>query len=391
MHIGLNEKDFNEILGRVISKNDKNISWIANLIKDGRMSEAQEQIDRLVETKTSSLAAELADLATLQGLINTNKSNAIFEKAILLSPNDPRVLNAYALAQMDQGKIDEAEKIFIEVIKISSDDDINDKVIGNLGVLYKNSGRYKEAIDNLERAIRLARKLNAHIEIVNHLNNLGACYHNVGRQDEAINTLEEALTEIKKLIDSTDEKEKRGGLKSIQASIFTNIAIAFKNKYLKSRNELFLEQAKSCLERAIDIEESLGNIDLLGRHFGNLAEVYRLQGDKENHKKYINKSFSVFKKTGTLKDKLTSEMNMGLCFSNYGDYTQSLMYFESLLSNPDLKKFPRLNVLTLINASYSYGNSNQKERANELMIEAHTLALKLGLQNEVEVIESAFQ
>ncbi|MCP6133401.1 hypothetical protein NL393_29935, partial [Klebsiella pneumoniae] len=73
------------------------------------------------------------------------------------------------------------------------------------------------------------------------------------------------------------------------------------------------------------------------------------------------------------------------------DYTQSLMYFESLLSNPDLKKFPRLNVLTLINASYSYGNSNQKERANELMIEAHTLALKLGLQNEVEVIESAFQ
>ncbi|MCP6133366.1 tetratricopeptide repeat protein, partial [Klebsiella pneumoniae] len=131
---------------------------------------------------------------------------AIFEKAILLSPNDPRVLNAYALAQMDQGKIDEAEKIFIEVIKISSDDDINDKVIGNLGVLYKNSGRYKEAIDNLERAIRLARKLNSHIEIVNHLNNLGACYHNVGRQDEAINTLEEALTEIKKLIDSTDEK-----------------------------------------------------------------------------------------------------------------------------------------------------------------------------------------
>lgn len=390
MYIGIDEEKLEKILDRVISPNNDNIFGIINLIKGERISEAQEQIDRLIETKTSSLAAELADLATLQGLINTDKSNAIFEKAIILSPNNPRILNAYALAQMEQGKIDEAEEIFIEVIKISTDDDIQEKAIGNLGVLYKNSGRYKEAIDNLEKAIRLAKKSNYHIGIVNHLNNLGACYHNIGRQDEAIITLEEALTKIKELIDSADKNEKRKNLKSIQANLFTNIAIAFKNKYLNSRNEVFLEQAKSCLERAIDIEESLGNIGLLGRHLGNLAEVYRLQGDRKNHEKYINKSFLEFKKSGTLKDKLTSEMNMGLYFSHYDNHTNSLMYFENLLSNPDLKKFPKLNVLTLINASHSYEHSNQKDRANELIIEAHTLALILGLKHEVEYIESKF-
>lgn len=388
MHIGIDEEKLEEILDRITSPNNDNIFAIINLIRGERISEAQEQIDRLVETKISLLAAELADLATLQSLINTDKSNAIFEKAIMLSPNNLHILNAYALAQMDQGKIDEAEKIFIKVINISSDDDIKEKAIGNLGVLYKNAGRYKEATDNLERAIGLAKKSNYHIGIVKHLNNLGACYHNMGRQDEAITTLEEALTEIKGLIDSSDEKEKRKNLKSIQVSIFTNIAIAFKNKFLKSSNRAFLEQAKSCLERAIDIEESLDNIGLLGRHFGNLAEVYRLQGDRKNHEKFIKKSFLEFKNSGTLKDKLTSEMNMGLFFSQYDNHTKSLMYFESLLSNPDLKKFPKLNVLTLINASHSYEQSNQKGRAKELIIEAHTLALIFDLKYEVEYIES---
>ena len=81
-------------------------------------------------------------------------------------------------------------------------------------------------------------------------------------------------------------------------------------------------------------------------------------------------------------------MNMGLFFSQYDNHTKSLMYFESLLSNPDLKKFPKLNVLTLINASYSYEQSNQKDRAKELIIEAHTLALIFDLKYEVEYIES---
>lgn len=344
----------------------------------------------MIETKISSLTIELADIATLQSLINTDKSNAIFEKAIMLSPNNPNILNSYALAQMDQGKIDEAEKILIEVIKISSDEDIKEKAIGNLGVLYKNTGRYKEATDNLKKAICLAKKLNNQKSIANHLNNLGACYHNTEKQDEAITTLQQALTEIKVAIDSTDDADTRKHLKSIQSNIFTNIAIAFKNKFKKSNDKAFLEQAKSYLERAIDIEESLNNIAFLGRHYGNLAEIYRLQEDRENHEKYIYKSFLAFKECGTLKDKLTSKMNTGLFFSQYENYKESLIYFDSLLSNPDITKFPRLNALTLINAANSYKNLNQEDRAKELIIEAHALSLRFDLKNEVEYIESNF-
>lgn len=390
VYIGINEEKLNEILDRVISPNNDNILGVITLIERGRINQAQEQIDRLVKTKISVLAEELVDLATLQNLINTNKSNAILEKVIMLSPNKPSVLNAYALVQMDKGRTDEAEKRFIEAIKISSDDELKEKAIGNLGLLYKNVGRYKESADNLEQAIELAKKLNNNIGIIKHNNNLGACYHNMGRLDESITILKETLKEISGLIDSVDDKGKKKNLKSIQASVLTNISIAFKNKFRESHDKVLLEQAKTYLERAIDIEESLDNKGRLGRHLGNIAEIYRQLGDRENHERFINKSFLEFKNYGTLKDKLTIEMNMGLFFSEYNNYTESLIYFDSLLSNPDLYKFPKLKVLTLINASHSCIKSNQENRSKDFIREAHTLALKHNLQYEIKYIESEF-
>lgn len=388
VYMGIDEEKLEVILDRVISPKNENNSEIISLIESGKISQAQDQIDKLVETKISILAEELVDLATLQSLINTEKSSAILEKVIKLSPSKPSVLNAYALAQMDKGRTEEAEKSFIEAIRITSDDELKEKAIGNLGVLYKNSGKYKEAADNLEKAIELAKKSNNNIGVIKHCNNLGACYHNTGRLDESITILQETLTKLSNLIDSENDRKQKKKLKSIQASILTNISIALKNQFRESQGKALLEKAKSYLERAIDIEESLDNISLLGRHFGNLAEIYRQLDDKKNHEKFVKKSFLVFKESGTLKDRLTSEMNMGLFFSEYNNYAESLTYFEGLLSNPDLKKFPKLNVLTLINTSHSYMKSNQKARSKDLVSEAHTLALEHNLKYEVEYIES---
>lgn len=388
VYIGIDEEKLEAILDRVISPKNENNLEIISLIENGKLSQAQDQIDKLIETKISVLAEELVDLATLQSLISTEKSTAILERVMKLSPNKPSVLNAYALAQMDKGRVEEAEKSFIKAIEISSDDELREKVFGNLGVLYKNSGRYKEAADNLEKAIELAKNLNNKTGLIKHRNNLGACYHNTGLLDDSITILQDSLTNLSELIESVNNRKQKKNLKSIQACLLTNLSIALKNKFIKSHDKTLLEKAIANLERAIDIEESLDNINLLGRHFGNLAEIYRLLGDKDNHEKFINKSFLAFKETGTLKDKLTSEMNMGLFFSEYDNYAESLIYFEELLSNPDLKKFPKLNVLTLINASISYIKSDQRERSKGLISEAHTLALAHDLKYEVDYIES---
>lgn len=361
---------------------------IIELIAKGEFESAQWRIDKLVSNLSLKYTSELLDLAVIQSLISTEKSKALINRAKNVAPDDPNVLNIQALFLMDHGNIDEAEAKLIEAINTSNTDEIKEKIAGNLGVLYKNNGKYSKAIDNFKEAIKLATELGNDIGLINHLNNLGACNHNIGELEYSLEILQSALEKANIIIDSTDNGKTRKIVKSTQASILTNISISLKNKFLESQDNELLEKAKLNLERAIDIEESLGNKELLGRHYGNLAEIYRQKNDKDNHEKYAKKCFCLFESSGTLKDRLTSKMNMGLLFSDYEDYSESLRYFEELLSNSDLKSFPKLHVLTLINASHSYRNIDLKDYSEKLIKEAKILAENHGLKCEVEYIES---
>ena len=361
---------------------------IIELIAKGEFESAQGRIDELVSRLSLKYSSELIDLAVIQRLISTEKSELLINKAKMAVPGDPNVLNVQALFLMDQGDIEEAEKKFIEAINTSNNDEIKEKIAGNLGVLYKNNGQYSKAVDSLKEAIKLATELGNDIGIIKHLNNLGACNHNIGELEHSLEILQSALEKANDIIDSTDDRKTRKIVKSIQASILTNISISLKNKFRESQDKELLEKAKLNLERAIDIEESLGNKDRLGRHYGNLAEIYRQQNDKDNHEKYAKKCFCLFEDSGTLKDRLTSKMNMGLFFSNYEEYSESLRYFEDLLSTSDLTYFPKLHVLTLINASHSYQNKGLKDCSEKLIKEAKVLAENHGLKYEIEYIDS---
>lgn len=361
---------------------------IIELIEKGDFQSAQNCIDELVSNLSLKYSSELLDLAVIQRLISPEKSELLVRKAKKVAPDDPNILNIQALFLMDLGNVGEAETMFFEAINASNNDEIKEKIAGNLGVLYKNNGNYSKAVDNLKEAIKLATELRNDIGLIKHLNNLGACYHNIGEQENSLEVLQSALENSNKVIDSTEDIKTRKIVKSIQASILTNISISLKNKFRKSQDIKLLEKAKLNLERAIDIEESLGNKELLGRHYGNLAEIYRQLNDKDKHEKYVKKCFDLFESSGTLKDRLTSKMNMGLFFSDYEEYSESLRYFEELLSTSDLKNFPKLHALTLINASHSYQNIGLVGYSEKLIKEAKILAENHGLKYEVEYIDS---
>lgn len=361
---------------------------ILELIGKGDFQSAQNCIDELVSNLSLKYSSELLDLAVIQRLISPEKSELLVIKARKVAPDDPNILNVQALFLMDLGNIVEAETMFVEAINASNNDEIKEKIAGNLGVLYKNNGNYSKAIDYLREAIKLAAELRNDIGLIKHLNNLGACYHNIGEQENALEFLQSALEKSNEIIDSTEDIQTKKIVKSIQANILTNISISLKNKFRKSQNIELLEKAKLNLERAIDIEESLGNEEYLGRHYGNLAEIYRHMKDKNKHEKYVKKCFDLFERSGTLKDRLTSKVNMGLFFSDHEEYSESLIYFEELLLTSVLANFPKLHVLTLINASHSYQNTGRIDYSEKLIKEAKILATNHGLKHEVEYIDS---
>lgn len=364
---------------------------IISLIKNGRLEDAQKKLDILVNNRINEYSEELIDLATLQALINPKKSENIFEKAKNLSPDNPKVMNAYAISLMEKGENKISEKYLKDALTLSNDNEMRYKIHGNLGVLYKNTGKYEEAIENLKIARDMASSISNYEGEVRQINNLGACYHNLNKLDIAEQTLNLAKLKVQELIDTPSYKENLKSLKSLQASILTNLAITFKNKYLESSEKSFLDEAKHCLERAIDIEESTGNESQLGRHFGNLAEIYRHKGEKVQHKKYIDKNFSIFSRVGSLKDRLTSQMNKALYHSEYGEYEEALKQLNQLASNIELSKYPKLHVRTIINIAIVHRRKNKESLFKTNIEKAKSIAKKHRLEYEVKYIENTFK
>lgn len=358
---------------------------IITLIENGDVEAAQANIDELVDSILIKCSSGLVDLAILQNLISSNKSKRLFEKAREMDPENPNIMNVFALSLMDEGRVGEAETCFKKAIELSSEASIIEKVNGNLGILYKNTGRYLLAIESLKCAKEMASQIGHHEGEVKHINNLGACYHNINKLNDAETELNLALSKIKIMLDSESNKKE---LKSIQASILTNLAITFKNKFRENQDGIDLEKASSFLERAIDIEESLGNESMLGRHYGNIAEIYRLQENKDQHNKYVFKCYNIFERTGSSKDKLTSRMNVGLYYAQYFDYKEALKKYDELLSDENLLKFPKLNVQTLINSAVVHLKVNDESQYRSLLKRAVEIAKDHALEYELNYLKS---
>ncbi|ECI4153519.1 tetratricopeptide repeat protein, partial [Salmonella enterica] len=281
---------------------------------------------------------------------------------------------------------------FLDIIQnAQTDNEYTFKAHGNLGVLYKNTGRIDEAIFHLERSSASSFKRIDSIIDLKSLNNLGACYHNSNRSDEAIDVLKKALTNSITFLEKSTSKNEKQDIKSLQANIYTNIAISLKNIYLKDNINQHLYDAEEYLSKAISIEETLGNDNLLGRHYGNLSAIYRLLNDNDNYKKYALLSFDIFRYHGSEKEKLVSELNEGLFYNVNKEFDKALKQFNSLLNNPNIGKYPKLKALTLINATYTYDSLDNPEKAQALIIRARDISIKHKLTREMEYIKRECQ
>lgn len=361
---------------------------VARLIDEGDFDEAETELDNILNNINDNHSSNLITIAILYTPLNPEKAQKCFEQANLTSPNNPRLLNAFGLLLLNRGEIDHAEQCFLKIINNTAiENEYYLKAHGNLGVLYKNTGQIGKAIIHLECSSASAFESIRSIVELNSLNNLGACYHNCNRLDDAICILKRALNHSTTLLESANNKNAKQDIKSLQANIYTNMAISLKNMYLKDKNSQRLEDAKEYLYKAISIEETLGNDNLLGRHFGNLSQVYRLLNDNINYEKYALLSFDIFRDHGSEKEKLVSAVNEGLFFNVKKEYSKSLIIFDNLLTSPKLASYPKTMALALINAANTYDALGYIEKARFYVKKAYGMSINFDLQREREHIE----
>ena len=148
-------------------------------------SESPKESMRLaVEAAQKALALDPSDPRTHLGWVNLyimqrehDKAIASAERAVALNPGGARPLFALGVAMYHSCRFDEAVTIYEQAIRL--DPFPSGIALRNLGITYKNVGRYEESVKQLKRVIELSpNDLFAHLH-------LAIAYLKLGRDGEA--------------------------------------------------------------------------------------------------------------------------------------------------------------------------------------------------------------
>jgi len=110
------------------------------------------------------------------------EAKAYYQKALELNPKEPYLHNNLGAVFLAEGKLEEAEKEFLQEIEIGS----YDGVLHNLGVVYLSEGRLKEGEEMLHEALDMNH------DFVLSLAALASYYYDQGDYQRAVFFLEEA-------------------------------------------------------------------------------------------------------------------------------------------------------------------------------------------------------
>jgi len=193
--------------------------------------------------------SETADYATAAKWYNKGKKRSLeikdFQTAGL-------AINAIGVMYKNQGKYEEALKNYLEVIPIA--DKINNKrlllaVFGNIGNVYQSMGLYINAVDYFQKSLQIALLLDAPVETAIQQVNLGITFNFLKNYQNALINLEKAMqvfitTKSLTYLISTYEAliTANNGLKRFDMSV------KYYDKFIELKDSLFKNELNTALD-----------------------------------------------------------------------------------------------------------------------------------------------
>jgi len=92
---------------------DINLELATDYFRRGNLAAAKEKIDRAIEQNPRNAKAQATAGLLYDQLNDPRKSDSHFEKAVALDPQNPEILNNYAVILCKRGKAEQGEKYFV--------------------------------------------------------------------------------------------------------------------------------------------------------------------------------------------------------------------------------------------------------------------------------------
>jgi len=320
------------------------------------LNEAVEFINGIIKTNPNNAAARYG-LGYVYELQNQwGKGLESLNKAIELNPN-------LLIAYYSKGKIQRYTGRFQDCLRINRvgldlaerNHDLEYKrlFLGNIGIVYRNLGKSRKALEYLEQALKIDREIGDRRGEAIRLGNIGNIYRDLGDHPKALTYFKRALGISEEIEDIEDqgihlsnigivyrkldnlhkalEYYKRAlkiarqvGNKRSEGIRLGNIGIVYKRLGDFPRALVYYEQA---LKIAREIEDRSGE----KRHLGNIGVIYRNLGDYAKALEYHKQALEIARELGAKRSQARHLGNIGIVYYELGNYPKALKYFEQSL------------------------------------------------------------
>lgn len=255
----------------------------------------------------------------------------------------------------DQGKFGEAIEAFEACLVIRKGLADSGGVAGvhnNLGNVYQRKGQLDSALAHFLVARSLRERTGDSGGLANVYNSIAITYDLMGRREDAFAEYERALAHYQQAGDQAGlaRIQQNIGILYFQENKFDQAEVAYlkairtwkeqgnKQSEARTLNNLGLsfletgqyEKARTYLEKSLTIQEELGNVPAIAENHYNLGLVSEIEGNRETALKWYLKSLSEAEAITAQGTLLTLYESISILYSQERQFEQALQYQQKL-------------------------------------------------------------
>ena len=260
---------------------------------------------------------------------------------------------------------DSATYYLNKALKTCETNEQSAKVLDNLGVIYKDLGRYDSALVLHNQALKLQQTLGNRDDVAVCYKNIGNVYMQMAKYDDALEYYTMSL-EQRKL--NNDEKS--------MASLYTSMSSAFigKQKY---------SDALSYLTKAVAIQENLGDKGDEAYTLNGIGNLYFRLKVYDKAQEFYTKSLELRQQLGDKNDIAASQFNIATVHRDLGNNKEALKYYNQALELRQQTDNKEAQAMILNAIGGVYKNQKMYSKAIENYEKALEINKKIGSQKAI--------
>ena len=291
-----------------------------------------------------------------------------------------RLLDQGGQALMD-GDIPQAKLILQDALKImpeNLDPEERSVFYNNLGVVYYQTGEYKQCIDWYQKELGIYRKAGNDSLAAGALHNLGLVYNEIGLYKKA----------MQELLNSARDFERLGNLKEL-SSAWNSIGVM----QLDLGN---FEKAITYHEQALQIREKIGYAKGIADSYNNIGDVHLAWKHYAKAEIYLQEALRQKKGLDNQSNLINTLCSLGKLYIAVGESKKAYSYLHQAYTiGKTIGNSPKVAESMCYLADY-YSSAGEEKKALEIYHRTQTIArtssdwtlLQDALQGEISLIEN---